>query len=147
MNMKQWLAGIVGGAIVIHVFGYIVYGNLLASFFKANVGSATGGLRADDQRIVWAVVVAELAYASLIMFVLSLKSGSLTMATAIKVGATVAFLLWVCANFMWFGVTNIQNLTATIADPLVELVRGGITGAVLGILLPKLAGAMPRHSI
>jgi hypothetical protein len=32
-----------------------------------------------------------------------------------------------------------NNLTLTIVDPLVELVRGGIVGAVIGALLPKVA--------
>jgi hypothetical protein len=32
-----------------------------------------------------------------------------------------------------------NTLTLAIVDPLVELVRGGITGAVLGAVLPKLA--------
>lgn len=137
MNAKQWLAGIVGGGVVVYVVGYIVFETLLAGFYAANVGSATGVPR--DPQILWAVAVAALAYAALIVFVLSLKAGSLTVATAIKAGATVGFLLWVCADFTWFGITNVNNLVVTIVDPLAELVRGGITGAVLGALLPKLA--------
>lgn len=137
MNAKQWLAGIVGGAVVVWVVGYIVFETLLASFYAANVGSATGVSR--DPQILWAVAVAALAYAALIVFVLSSKAGSLNVGSAMKVGATVGFLLWACADFTWFGITNVNNLTLTIVDPLAELVRGGITGAVLGFLLPRLA--------
>jgi len=56
-----------------------------------------------------------------------------------KAGAVVGFLIWVCADFTLYGITNLNNLTLTAVDPLVELVRGGIVGAVLGALLPKLA--------
>jgi hypothetical protein len=56
-----------------------------------------------------------------------------------KAGAAVGFLIWLCADFTLYGITNINNLTLTIVDPLVELVRGGITGAAIAAFLPKLA--------
>jgi hypothetical protein len=40
--------------------------------------------------------------------------------------------------FMHFGVRNIFNLKATIVDPLLEIVRTGIGGAVIAAVLGKL---------
>jgi hypothetical protein len=54
------------------------------------------------------------------------------------VGATVGFLIWLCADFTLYGISNINTLTLAIVDPLVELVRGGITGAAVALLLRKL---------
>ena len=56
-----------------------------------------------------------------------------------KVGAIVGFLLWACVDFTLYGITNMNNLMVTIVDPFVELVHGGIAGAALAALLPKLA--------
>ena len=137
MKTKQWVVGIVGGGVLLFVLGYIIFDRLLGSFYAANGGSATGVSR--DPQILWAVAVGALAYAALMVNALKAHAASLNVVSGMKVGATVGFLLWLCADFTFYGITNMNNLTLTIVDPLVELVRGGITGAVLGALLPKLA--------
>lgn len=137
MNTKQWAAGIIGGAIVLYALGYVIFDTLLGDFYAANGGSATGVPR--DPQILWAVGVGALAYAALMMNALKAHAASLSVACGAKVGAMVGFLLWLCADFTLYGITNMNNLTLTIVDPLAELVRGGITGALLAALLPRLA--------
>lgn len=137
MNAKQWVAGTIGGGVVLFALGYVIFELLLGDFYAANGGSATGVEK--DPQVMWAIVVAALAYAALILVALSGRTGSLTVACGMKAGAAVGFLLWLCADFTIYGITNVNNLTLTIVDPLVELVRGGITGAVIAALLPKLA--------
>ena len=137
MNTKQWVVGTVVGAVVLYGFGYIIFVYLLGDFYAANGGSATGVDR--DPQILWAVGVGALAYAALILYALRAHTASLNVVSGMKVGAIVGFLIWACVDFTLFGISNINNLTVTIADPLVELVHGGIAGAVLGVLLPKLA--------
>jgi hypothetical protein len=135
MNTKQWVVGTVGGGVVLFAVGYIIFDMLLGDFYAANGGSATGVER--EPQILWAIAIGALAYAALVLYALK-ASASPTMASGMKVGATVGFLIWLCADFTLYGITNMNNLTLTIVDPLAELVRGGITGAVLGALLPKL---------
>ena len=137
MNTKQSLIGVVVGAVVLYAVGYVLFDMLLKDFYAANGGTATGVFR--ETQILWAVAVGALAYAALILFALRGSAASLNVATAAKVGATVGFLIWACADFTLYGISNINSVTLAIADPLVELVRGGITGAVLAVVLPKLA--------
>lgn len=137
MTTKQWVAGTIAGGIVVMALGYIVFEWLLGDFYAANGGSATGVSR--DPQIVWAAAVGALAYAALILYALRSQAGSVNVSSGMKTGAVVGFLIWVCADFTLYGITNLNNLTLTIVDPLVELVRGGIVGAALGALLPKLA--------
>lgn len=137
MTTKQWVAGTIAGGIVVMALGYIVFEWLLGDFYAANGGSATGVSR--DPQIVWAAAVGALAYAALILFALKSQAASANVSSGMKAGAVVGFLIWVCADFTLYGITNLNNLTLTIVDPLVELVRGGIVGAALGALLPKLA--------
>lgn len=137
MNTKQWVVGTVGGGIVVYALGYVIFDTLLADFYAANSGSATDVVR--EPRILWAVAIAALAYAGLINYALKAQAVSLNMVSGFKVGATVGFLLWLCADFTIYGITNMNSLTLTIVDPLAELVRGGLTGAALALLLPKLA--------
>jgi hypothetical protein len=137
VNTKQWAAGVIGGGVVLMVLGYLIFDTLLGDFYAANAGSATGVSR--DPQIMWAVAIGALAYAALILFALSRQAGPVDVSGAMKVGAIVGFLIWLCADFTLYGITNMSNLSLAIVDPLAELVRGGITGAVLGALLPRLA--------
>lgn len=137
MNTKQWIVGTVAGGVVVYGLGYLIFELLLGNFYAANGGSATGVNR--DPEIIWAGAVGALAYAALILYALRAHAASLNVVSAMKAGAIVGFLLWLCVDFTLYSVTNMSNLTATIVDPLVEVVHGGITGAVLGVLLPKLA--------
>jgi hypothetical protein len=41
-------------------------------------------------------------------------------------------------DFINYGVFNLSNLTVTIVDPLLEVVRTGIVGAVVGGVLGKM---------
>jgi hypothetical protein len=74
------------------------------------------------------------------MYALAPRAASLTIANGAKIGAIVGFLLWLTADFTLFGIQNVSNLNAAIVDPLLELVRGAVTGAVLAAVVPKLAG-------
>lgn len=137
MNTKQWVLGTVIGAVVIYAVGYLIFTVLLGDYYAANSGSATGVMR--DSQIVWALAVGALAYAALILYAMRSQAGSVTVVSGMKVGAVVGFLLWATADFSLYGITNMSNLTVTMLDPFAELVHGGIAGAVLGALLPKLA--------
>ena len=137
MNAKQWVIGSIVGAIVIFGAGWVIFEMLLGDYYAANAGSATG--LDKDPPIMWAVVVGAVAYAALIIYAMRGQAGSVNMVSGMKAGAIVGFLLWACADFTLFGIANMNNLTITMLDPLVELVHGGIAGAVLGALLPKVA--------
>ncbi len=137
MNTKQWVGGTVVGAVVLFAVGYVLFDTLLKDFYAANSGSATGVMR--DPQVLWAVAVGALAYAALILYALRGSAAPLNVASAAKTGAIVGALIWACADFTLYGISNLNNLTLTVVDPLVELVRGGITGAVLAFVLPKLA--------
>jgi hypothetical protein len=137
MNSKQWAVGPIGGGVVVMAAGYVISELLLADFYRSNTGSATGVLR--DSQIVWAIAISALAYAALILSALKGQAATVNDSSGMKVGATVGFLLWLCADFTIYGITNMNSLTLTVVDPLVELVRGGFAGAALGALLPKLA--------
>jgi hypothetical protein len=137
MNAKQWVIGTIVGAVVIFGAGWVLFEMLLGDYYAANAGSATGVDK--DPPLIWAVVVGALAYAALIIYAMRAQAGSVNMVSGMKVGAIVGFLLWATADFTLFGITNMNNLTITLVDPFVELVHGGIAGAVIGALLPKVA--------
>jgi hypothetical protein len=112
---------------------------LFTDFFAANAGSATGV--AKDPQVMWAIAVGTLSYAALITLAIGTRAGSTTIVEGLKIGAIVGFLIWFGADFIHYGIANISNLTATIADSLLELIRAGISGAVIAAVLAKIADA------
>jgi len=84
-----------------------------------------------DPQVIWAIALGTLSY----------RAGSTTIVEGLKTGAIVGFLMWFGADFIFYGIFNISNLTLTFVDSLLELIRGGITGAIIATVLGQIADA------
>jgi hypothetical protein len=136
MNAKQLTVGIIVGTLVSMIVGYVIWDVLAADFFASNMGSATGVMR--DTQLLWAVIIGTVSYTTLIALALGAQSGELTIAGGLKVGAIVGFLVWFSVDFILFGIMNVNTLTVTIVDPILEAIRAGITGAAIAAVVAKL---------
>jgi hypothetical protein len=128
MNTKRFALGVLVGTIALFAIGYLMFEVAFASFYAANVGSATGLLR--ESTLWWASVLQNLSEAVLLMLALNWTRAS-SIAQGLKIGAIVGFLVWFTADFGYYGFTNAWNLTVTMVDPFLELVHHGIGGAVI----------------
>lgn len=138
MNTKGSVAAVLAGAIVVYAVGYVIFDTVFASFYAANAGSATGVFR--ESQVLWAVLVGCVCYAALITFTMNRGGGTASVATGAQVGAIVGLLLWGTVDFVFYGAMNLNNLTVTVLDPILEFVRGGISGAVIALVLGKVGG-------
>ena len=136
MDTKKFLIGMVVGAVVLWAVGWIVWGFAFADFFAANAAGATDLAR--EAPILWSMALGHLAIAALVTLAIG-WSGSFSLGGGFKIGAIVGFLLWFGVDFIHFAGQDLSTLTATIVDPILELVRTGIGGAVIGVVLGKLA--------
>ena len=136
MDIKRVAIGTLVGGIILYAVGYLIFDLAFGEFYAANTGSATGVER--DPQLVWAVALGTLSYAALVTLGIGSRSSSSNAGAGIKVGAVVGFLLWFTVDFILHGITNVGNLTRTVVDPLLELVRGGIAGGVIAVVLGKI---------
>jgi hypothetical protein len=134
MNIKRIGVGTVVGAITLYLLGMLIWQNLFTEFFEANRGTATGVGR--ETMIIWAVILGTLAYAKLITLALEAR-GAKSLKDALIVGFAVGVLVWGTADFILFGITNLNTLAGTIADVVLEGVRAGIAGLVIAAVLSK----------
>ena len=139
MDIKRFIIGTIVGGIALYILGYVMFNLAFADFFAANAGSATGAWK--DPQVIWAIALGTLSYAALITLAIGTRAGSTTIVEGLKVGAIVGFLMWFSADMIFYGIWNVWNLTAASVDTLLELVRGGIGGAVIAAVLAKIAGA------
>ena len=137
MDTKRLVIGTLVGGITMYLVGYLIWGVAFADFFAANTGSATGVAR--EASLVWAVALGTLSLAALVTLAVGSRAGSSTIGGGFKIGAIVGFLVWLGVDFIHYGIMNVDNLTATIVDPLFEMVRTGIVGAVIAAVLGRLA--------
>jgi len=138
MDMKRFAVAALVGGITMWGIGYLIWGLAFTDFFAANAGSATGVAR--DANLEWAIALGTLSLAVLITLSVSWAGGS-SITEGFKLGATVGFLVWFGVDFIHYGAMNLSNLTATIVDPLLEIVRSGIGGAVIAALLGEKSGS------
>jgi hypothetical protein len=139
MDVKRFLVGMIAGGVALYATGYLIFIVTFAGFYAANVGSATGVDRSIQ--LQWAEALASLAYAALITFALGNRPEARSLGAGARTGAIVGFLLWLTADFYFYGATNVANLTRTIVDPLLEFVHGGIGGAVIAAVLGRISPA------
>ncbi len=139
MDIKRFIIGTVVAGITLFILGYVIWNMLFVEFFAANAGSATGVVK--DPQVIWAIALGSLCYAALLTLAIGSRAGSVTIVEGLKIGAIVGGLMWFAVDLTLYAVWNVSNLTAAIADSVLELIRAGISGAVIAAVLGKIAGA------
>lgn len=130
MNSNKILvAGLIGG-IVAFILGWLVYGMALSGFFQANHGSATGVDRAPEEMVFWAMIVGHLAIGYLLAIIYGRWANISTPETGAKAGAVLGALMGLIA-LIDYGVSNVSNLNAILANVVVEAVILAIVGAAV----------------
>jgi hypothetical protein len=132
MDAKRFVTGTVVGGIVLFATGFVIFSVALADFYGAN--SVAGVNR--ETPIIWASIVASIAYAALITYALGNRSAAIGNAT--RVGAITGLLLWGTADLAIHRVMNVSNVTLAFVDPVVEFLHGGLGGAAIGAVLSRM---------
>ena len=138
MDTKRLIIGTIVGGIALYILGYLIWEMAFADFFAANAGSATGVAR--DEPLLWAIALGVVANGALLTLAIGTRAGSATIVDGLKIGAIVGFLMWFSVDFIRYGFSNVENLTATIVDPLLEVIHAGIAGGIIAAVLGKIGG-------
>lgn len=133
--MNRIVLGTAAGAITSFVLGFLVYGVALAPFFAANVGTATGVYKETPD--LAPVLLGQIALALLLTLAISKWGNSTSLTGGAKVGALFGLLVALGIDLTMYGTTNIQNITATLVDPIVSMLMVGATGAMIGMVLGR----------
>ena len=139
MDARRFVIGTLVGGVTVFATGTLIFAMAPFRAFLAyamNAGSATGVAR--EPQLLWAVALGALSYSALVTLAIETRARSATIGAGIKIGAVVGFLLWFTADFMFYAVSNVGNLTSTVVDPLIELVPGAVAGSVIAAVLGKI---------
>jgi hypothetical protein len=136
MDAKRLLTGTLVGAVTQIIVGGLIFRFFFSDFYAANSEGVPGISR--DVVILWAAILGHCSLACLLTLAVW-KMDSATLLRGMMVGAVVGFLAWFGFDFIQFAATHRFNLTATILDPFLEIVRMGASGAMIGLVLGKLS--------
>jgi hypothetical protein len=138
VDVKRFAIGTVAGGITLMAVGYVIWNMLFVDFFAANAGSAIGVVK--DPQLMWALALGALCYAALLTLAIETRAGSATIVEALKTGAIVGGLMWFAVDFTLYAVWNVSNLTAAIADSVLEMIRAAISSGVIAAVLGAIGG-------
>ena len=130
MNNRLLKSGLAAG-VALFVMGFLIWGFALAGFFEAHVGSATGVMK-DPPDFLF-IVLASLLQGIFLALVLGWK-GVASAGDGMKAGAMLGVLMALGLNTLFFGTTNLMDMTGSLVDALMVGVQWGIAGAAVGMV-------------
>lgn len=125
----------VAGGIITFIAGWLLYGMVLADFFAANAGSATGVTK--DPPVLWAMFAGNTVMSLLLAVIFEKWAGIKTLAAGAQAGALVGVLVALGIDLMIYATSNLMNLTGTCADVVVSTLMATISGAAVGWVLGR----------
>jgi hypothetical protein len=137
MDGKRLLTGAVVGGIAMFALGWLVFDLAFGSFYEANSNLPAEAVRASS--IYWAWIAGAVALSVLVTFAIT-WAGATSFASGFKVAATVGFLLWLGVDLLRYSGIDDLNLTITLLDPVLEIIRTGLVGGILAVVLNRDSG-------
>ena len=130
-SSKFFIGGIIGG-VANFLLGWLVWGMLLMNFMKEHSSEASKAvMRADDDVIWWALIVANLFAGFLLSYILKKAAVSSASAGA-STGAVVGLLTSASINCFNYAFMNLSDTTAMLTDMAASLVVTAIVGGIIG---------------
>jgi len=135
MDIKKLIVGGITGGILFYLLGWLVYGNLLTDFMKANPGTATGVDRTEMDMMYLAIGNLLTGFLFAYIFV---KANIGTLANGLITGGIVGLLMSASIDSIIYATTNIESKKMMLADIIAFTVISAITGAIVGMVMGKL---------
>lgn len=126
MNIKNLVAGTVGGGIVYWLLGWVFYGMLFKDIYP-NEGNQNMTL----------LILGCMTFAFLLTYIFSHWANISTPFTGLKAGAIVGLLYGMSMNFFMYSSME-PNYVNMAMDTVINAFMAGVTGAVIGFILDKM---------
>jgi hypothetical protein len=133
---KILVAGLIGAAVAL-LLGFLCFGMLFADFFESHTGSATGIMRGDENMLWGPMIIGHVAWGLLFAIIYGRWASISTFATGAKAGAVIGLLVGLTVDMIYYGSTNIYDLTGAMTDVVLMTVLSAIVGGCVGWYLGR----------
>jgi hypothetical protein len=127
-SKSNLISSLIGG-IFIFAGGYLVWGMLMADFFEAHAGSATGVSKDPDMLFLAIGCFLQAFFFTAIYGKWS--QGVHTAGNGFRLGALVGAFMGFGEFFVWYATSNLHDLTGTLTNGVINVLFMGIAGAII----------------
>jgi hypothetical protein len=128
------LYAILGATVTGFLVGWLIFGIVLDSFYKSQMTAAMAGLSKDPPDM-WAIIIMNLCYASLLVYIFHAFAGITTFMKGFTAGIIIFFLIMAGVDFGMYAFMSMYSFTMLIVDIIANTILGGIVGGVAGLIL------------
>lgn len=132
-SSRFWIAT-TAGTVVAFLLAFLFYGVLLMDFFTEASGAVPGAMK--ETPVFWLLFLGEFVITAFVTLMMVWK-GVTNATEGAGVGAIIWLMLGVGFSFVFLGAWNITTPIAATVDTGVGVIRGTISGAVIGWLLGR----------
>lgn len=131
MNNKILIGGLIGG-IAAFLLGWVIYGMALAGVMDSNTPEAARSImRGDENMIMWAMIVGNLALGFFIAIVYGRWANISTFQTGAIAGAVIGLFWALSYDMMMYAMTTMMTMTGMIIDIIAFAVLCALTGGIV----------------
>ena len=133
MFSKSNLLATLAGGIYFFIAGYLIWGVLTVDFFAEHAGSATGVMK-DPGDMVFIALGCLLEALFLSTVYGKWARGVHTLKQGIEFGALIGAFIGLGMGFLWYGVSNLSDLTGVFAEAVLDIIFMDIGGAIIAVV-------------
>jgi hypothetical protein len=131
MFTKQNLLATLAGFLVMFLLGYAIWGYLTVDFFEGHTLNNVMKDPADMLFIAISNIVAVFAMSTIYG---KWARGHHSAGEGFKFGAWVGVFVGLGLNLLWYGTTELMDLTGHLAEGVIDIIFYGIIGAVIAMV-------------
>lgn len=138
MNTKTLLAAL-AGAVAAFLLGWLLFGNLLMSFYAAHTIQYEGLMKDMENpaaSMLVLIFIANFCWALAIAMVCSWSNMVGIMKGAV-IGGTLGFLIQLSFDLFMYSTMNMYDGTLIITDVVVNTLFGAVIGAIIGWVMER----------
>lgn len=129
MNTKKIVVGSLAGGLAYFLLGWVVYGILMKDYCATNMNQT--GMRKEEEMILWAIGVSNIAFAMLLALIFSWSNTS-SILNATKMAAIIGLLVSISIDLSFYAMTTMyQSRSIIIVDVIVNTTLTAIVGAIV----------------
>lgn len=129
MNTKKIVVGSLAGGLAYFLLGWVVYGILMKDYCATNLNQT--GMRKEEEMILWAIGVSNIAFAMLLALIFSWSNTS-SILNATKMAAIIGLLVSISIDLSFYAMTTMyQSRSIIIVDVIVNTTLTAIVGAIV----------------
>jgi hypothetical protein len=132
MDIKKTVTGTIVAGVLYFLLGWLIYGLLLANYFKHHTGKI-GSVDRPEPLMLY-LIIGSLFFGAFLTYIF-LKAGVQSIASGFITGAIIGALIFASVDCMMYATTFVTSKRAILADVIAGTIMVGIIGAILAAVI------------